>query len=114
MTEERTCGHCLFMDPSNGYCRKLGRYVNALDKCRGYAGEEERIAPMPKKPRKKRERPPELVFRTEKICASCGYLLPIQAFVRSSRKADGHDCYRRECFNAIKREQRRKRREQGQ
>lgn len=107
---EGICLHCPQMNPTTGYCRITGEYVNAFWSCRKFITPAE--VPQPKAPRKKRVSPRKgvhtIAFRTEKVCSCCGILKPIDEFVRLKRSPDGHGCYCRMCNTIKKREFRKK------
>lgn len=103
MQGQEICLYCPKMNPNNGYCQRVGEFVNAFWSCKGFDNKEEvRVEAKPKKHFVSWKKGKVLTAgRTEKRCARCGQVKPIDQFVRSSKKADGHDCYCREC-NAIR------------
>lgn len=107
-TNTEICGHCAAMRPDNGYCHKIGRYVNFFDEAKCFSGLPEKHVESLHKFRirhdNRRNRPITTANRTEKVCSCCGRLLPIMEFVVSRRASDGHDCYCRAC-KAQKRKQ---------
>lgn len=84
-----TCGHCAVINPSNGYCRSTGKYVNALDEKPCFVGKTDKFEPIPKRRTK--------AMRTEKACSRCGKTLPLEAFSMNRRNSDGRDCYCIQC-----------------
>ena len=99
MTNPEICGHCIRFRPSDGYCRKTGRYVNALALAKCFITEEPTPVESPKKAvRIRRQSAVSAAFRTEKTCPSCGRTLPLDEFVKCKRNPDGHDCYCKQCM----------------
>lgn len=118
----RNCGNCLRIMPSNGYCRKLGKYVNALSEEPCFVGPDTDIPvytrakpkPKPKKVIVKSEPRKTTVYyrtRTEKRCSRCGQVLPITDFGIVKRNSDGRNCYCLKCNYQITKEKRRKKHE---
>lgn len=107
----KTCSSCINMRSVDGYCRRNGRYVNALDtaqSCYVSATEaEEELAVMPKIPRRrpkpKVEGQPQRRGRNydlpdgEKYCPTCQRVLPKTAFARCKSKPGGVSYECKEC-----------------
>lgn len=115
------CGSCVQMRKEDGYCGRVGRYVNYFHvACNGYvdrieAAEKEAIDSMPEpedpevrvkedaKMRRKGILHPDPKPGT-RVCKSCGRELPLEQFTRSCKSRDGytHTCL--ECFSKAMRE----------
>lgn len=99
------CGDCVNMRKEDGYCGRVGRYVNYFRKAckdlvdRIEAEEEKTLASMPEpeepdvrvKADAKMRRKAEKKAVTEKTCKNCGRTLPIDQFPAHSKSKDGHD-----------------------
>ena len=119
MTEimNHRCGDCVNMRADDGYCGRLGRYVNYFRvACKDYAdrieaAEKEAIDSMPEpeepavrvnperataaKMRRRAEKEPG----TEKTCKNCGRTLPLEQFAKHAKSRDGHSCTCQECYS---------------
>ena len=95
-TIDKTCGHCAACRPEDGYCKRKGQYVNALDVKTCFVEPE----PVPAKEPERRPLP------KMKTCKQCGRTLPIDEFPRHNTSRDGHDgvcidCKRRQMTRAM-------------
>lgn len=88
--KEKTCGHCVRLRKSDGYCRKRGVYVNALAEETCFIGPDDNETPESAS-RSRKER--------KKICKKCGRTLPIYQFPRHPKSRDGHSCTCLECYS---------------
>ena len=80
------CGDCVQMRKEDGYCPRLGRYVNYFRKaCKDYVDRNDVEATIAAAP------PAKPNTRT---CKQCGRDLPLEQFTRSCKSRDGytHTC----------------------
>lgn len=87
MSENRNCGQCAVMRPSDGYCKTTGQYVNALAVKPCFVPKEELPTPTPAAPK-----PPKM-----KTCHKCGRTLPLDDFPPHNTSRDKHDGVCKEC-----------------
>ena len=111
------CGDCVNMRKEDGYCPRLGRYVNYFRvACKDFvdrieAAEKEALASMPEpeepevrvkadaKMRRKALLHPDPKPGT-RVCKQCGRELPLDKFTRSCKSRDGYTHTCRDCFSA--------------
>lgn len=88
-----TCGECVAMRGSDGYCMRQGKYINCMDKApaRCFVSHEEAAAD-PCHVRVK-------VLPTTKTCKDCGRELPLEEFPNHPKSRDGHSPLCRECYS---------------
>ena len=86
------CGSCVNMREEDGYCGRVGRYVNYFRKaCKGYVDRNDVEATIAAAP------PAKPNTRT---CKQCGRELPLEQFTRSCKSRDGYTHTCKECFSA--------------
>ena len=107
MSETHNCGSCVSMRKTDGYCRRTGKYVNALAEkpCWLASREEARqnlptIGPQEVPPTRYGEGGRYLVPEGTKYCSMCKTVKPLSEFGASRNSADGYNNYCKECFNA--------------
>ena len=91
-TTNPRCGDCVNMREEDGYCGRVGRYVNYFRKaCKDYvdrnATDTVKAAAPPAKP-------------DTRTCKQCGRELPLEQFTRSCKSRDGYTHTCKECFSA--------------
>ena len=95
MSSENTCGHCAGFRTTDGYCRRKGKYVNALaeapDKCF--------MDPDAQKKALTGLTPAESAKPKTKVCKECGRELPIEEFPRHRKSRDGHSGFCHDCWS---------------
>lgn len=108
MSETHNCGSCVSMRKTDGYCRRTGKYVNALAEKSCWLGscEEARqnlptIGPQEVPPTRYGEHGSYLVPPGTKYCPKCKTVKPLSEFGSSRNSADGYANYCRECFNGM-------------
>lgn len=94
------------MRKTDGYCRRTGKYVNALaEKSCWLASREEAhqnlptIGPQEVPPTRYGEGGRYLVPEGTKYCPACKTVKPISEFGISRNSADGYNNYCKDCFN---------------
>lgn len=115
MRTENTCGHCAVVNPSNGYCKRTGKYVNALSTMPCFVEKSDfsdQMCVAKKRPVLIKYR--STADRTEKLCTACGRTLPIDSFGIARRSKDGHNYYCLECIRERDRKRRSRKKETTQ
>ena len=91
-TTSPRCGDCVNMRKEDGYCGRVGRYVNYFRKaCKDYVDRKDVEANIAAAP------PAKPNTRT---CKQCGRELPLEQFTRSCKSRDGYTHTCKECFSA--------------
>ena len=86
------CGDCVQMREEDGYCGRVGRYVNYFRvACKDYV---DRNATDTVKAEAPKEKP------GTRVCKQCGRELPLEQFTRSCKSRDGYTHTCKECFSA--------------
>ena len=86
------CGDCVQMRKEDGYCGRVGRYVNYFHAaCKDYV---DRNATDTVKAEAPKEKP------GTRVCKQCGRELPLDQFTRSCKSRDGYTHTCKECFSA--------------
>lgn len=95
------------MRKTDGYCRRTGKYVNALSEKSCWLGSREearqnlpQIGPQEVPPTRYGEGGRYLVPEGTKYCPACKTVKPLSEFGVSRNSADGYNHYCKECFNA--------------
>lgn len=91
MSNDKNCGNCAVMRPSDGYCKTTGQYVNALAVRNCFVPKEE-LAELKAKPLPVAPKLPK-----EKTCKACGRTLPLDDFPSHNTSRDKHDGVCKEC-----------------
>ena len=106
MSETHNCGSCVSMRKTDGYCRRTGKYVNALAEKSCWLGSREearqnlpQIGPQEVPPTRYGERGSYLVPEGTKYCPKCKQVKPLSEFGISRNTADGYAFYCKTCFN---------------
>ena len=106
MSETHNCGSCVSMRKTDGYCRRTGKYVNALAEKPCWLGSREearqnlpQIGPQEVPPTRYGERGSYLVPEGTKYCPKCKTVKPLSEFGVNRNSADGYNHYCKECFN---------------
>lgn len=115
MSNDRRCGTCINMRPTDGYCPRTGWWVNALDDTprRCYVGKDEvdfdshdqhppvrEVKDPAKKPRRTVWRSGRGVPDGKKYCPTCERTLPIGNFCTCKTRYDGVNWECKECAAA--------------
>ena len=95
--DDKTCGHCARFRETDGWCRKKGRYVNALSV-------EQCFLPVDEQPQTQEPGPKPHM----KVCKDCGRELPLDEFPRHPKSRDGHAPMCKECYSAKMKEAQKK------
>lgn len=105
-SETHNCGSCVSMRKTDGYCRRTGKYVNALAEKPCWLGSREeahqflpQIGPQEVPPTRYGERGSYLVPEGTKYCPKCKTVKPLSEFGSNRNSADGYNNYCKECFN---------------
>lgn len=115
-TTNPRCGDCVNMRKEDGYCGRLGRYVNYFRvACKDFAdrieaAEKESLASMPEPEEPEVRVKADAKIRrkgilhpdpkpTTKICKDCGRELPLDQFPRHPKSRDGHTSVCAECYS---------------
>lgn len=86
------CGDCVQMREEDGYCGRVGRYVNYFRvACKDFVDRNDVEATIAAAP------PAKPNTRT---CKQCGRELPLEQFTRSCKSRDGYTHTCRDCFSA--------------
>lgn len=86
------CGDCVNMHPEDGYCGRVGRYVNYFrEACKYFVDRKDVEATIAAAPPAK---------PTTRTCKQCGRELPLEQFTRSCKSRDGYTHTCKECFSA--------------
>lgn len=94
---DKRCGHCVHIRPSDGYCRRRGIYVNALASESCFFSPD-KSDPEPANPRL-------VILSTHlapdgmKTCKKCGRTLLIDQFPKHPKSRDHHSCTCLECYS---------------
>lgn len=113
MSETHNCGSCVSMRKTDGYCRRTGKYVNALssESCwlpkEGAREEAQRnlpkVGPQEVPPTRFGVGGSYLVPDGTKYCPGCKMVLPLESFGKSRATADGYASYCKPCMNEMQR-----------
>ena len=91
-TTNPCCGDCVQMRKEDGYCGRVGRYVNYFHAaCKGFVDRNDVEATIAAAPPAKPD---------TRTCKQCGRELPLEQFTRSCKSRDGYTHTCKECFSA--------------